>query len=107
MWVQKSDTNINTKPTVLCTPQSETVTLTEITTDTMCTSGTITDATSGGEKWLKNCRKNAFVEKHPSGHIKKIDRYVRNIYQIPFSHMKIYRCINTNLTYSLHVIKKS
>ena len=90
MWVQKPDTNINTKPTVLCTPQSGTVTLTETTTDTMCTSGTITDATSGGEKWFKNCRKNAFVEKYPSGHIKKIVRYVRNIYQIPFSHMKIY-----------------
>ena len=45
-----SDTNINTKPTVLCTPPSGTVTLTETTTDTMCTSGTITDATSGGEK---------------------------------------------------------
>ena len=44
------DTNINTKPTVLCTPPSGTVTLTETTTDTMCTSGTITDATSGGEK---------------------------------------------------------
>ena len=46
-----SDTNINTKKTtVLCTPPSGTVTLTETTTDTMCTSGIITDATSGGEK---------------------------------------------------------
>ena len=45
-----SYTNINTKPTVLCTAPSGTVTLTETTTGTMCTSGTITDATSGGEK---------------------------------------------------------
>ena len=49
MWVQTPDTNINTKPTVLCIPPSETVTLTETTTDTMCTSDTITDVTSGGE----------------------------------------------------------
>ena len=54
MWVQTPDTNINTESTVLCTPPSGTVTLTETTTDTMCTSGTITDATSGGEIWLKN-----------------------------------------------------
>ena len=92
MWVKAPDTNINTKPTVLCAPSSGTVTLTETTTDTMCTSGTITDATSGGEKWFKNCRKNAFVEKYLSGHMKKIVRYVRNIYWIPFSHMKI--CID-------------
>ena len=39
---------------------------------------------------LKTAEKNAFVEKCPSGHIKKSVRYVRNIYQIPFSHMKIY-----------------
>ena len=72
MWVQTPDTNINTKPTVLCTSQSGTVALTETATDTMCTSGTITDATSGREKWFENCRKHAFVEKYPSGHIKKL-----------------------------------
>ena len=72
MWTQTPDTNINTKPTVLCTSPSGTVTLTETTTNTMCTIGTITDATSGGEKWFKNYRKNAFVEKYPSGHIKKL-----------------------------------
>ena len=49
MQVQTPDTNINTKSTVLCTPPSGTVTLTE-TTDTMCTSGIITDATWGGQK---------------------------------------------------------
>ena len=50
MRVQTPDTNTNTQLTVLCTPPSGTVTLTETTTDTMCTIGTITDATSGGEK---------------------------------------------------------
>ena len=108
MWVQTSDTNINTKPIVLCTSQSGTVTLIETTTDTKCTSGTITDATSGGEKWFKNCRKNAFVEKYPSGHIKKncqiCKKYILNII---FIYENIYRCINANLTYSLHVIKKN
>ena len=72
----------------------------------MCTSGIITDATSGREIWFKNCRQNAFVEKYPSGDKKKIVRYVKDIYWISFSHMKrIDRCINTNLTYSWHVIK--
>ena len=50
VWVKAPDTNINTKSTVLCTASSGTVTLTETTTDTMCTGGTITDATSGREK---------------------------------------------------------
>ena len=89
VWVQIPDTNINTKSSVLCTPQSGTVTLTETTTDTMCTSGTITDATSGREKWFKNCRQNEFVEKYPSGHVKKNVRYVKDIYWISFSNMKI------------------
>ena len=89
VWVKAPDTNINTKSTVLCTTSSVTVTLTETTKDTMCTSGTITDATSGREKWFKNCRQNAFVEKYPSGHMKKIVRYVKDIYQISFSHMNI------------------
>ena len=56
MWTHTPDTNINTKPTVLCTLPSGTETLTE-TSDTMCTIGAITAATSGGEKWLKNCIK--------------------------------------------------
>ena len=89
VWVKAPDTNINTKSSVLCTPLTGTVTLTETTTDTMCTSGTITDATSGREKWFKNCRQNAFVEKYPSGHMKKIVRYVKDIYRISFSNMKI------------------
>ena len=89
VWVKAPDTNINTNSTVLCTASSGTVTLTETTKDTMCTSGIITDATSGREKWFKNCWQNAFVEKYPSGHIKKIVRYVKDIYQISFSHMKI------------------
>ena len=29
---------------------------------------------------IEKLHKNAFVEKYPSGHIKKIVRYVRNIY---------------------------
>ena len=89
VWVKAPDTNINTKSTVLCTPLSGTVTVTETTTDTMCTNGTITDATSCREKWFKNCRQNAFVEKYPSAHMKKIVRYVKDIYRISFSHMKI------------------
>ena len=44
------DTNINTKSTVVCTASSGTVTLTETTKNTTCTSGIITDATSGREK---------------------------------------------------------
>ena len=52
VWVKAPDININTKSTVLCTSSSETVTLTETTKDTMCSSGTITDATSGREKWF-------------------------------------------------------
>ena len=82
VWVNTPDTNINTKSTVLCTASSGTVTLTETTKGTMCTSGTITDATLGREKWFKNCRQNAFVKKYPSGHMKKIVRYVKDIYQI-------------------------
>ena len=89
MWVKAPDTNINTKSTVLCSAPSGTVTLTETTKDTMCTSGILTDATSGREKWFNNCRQNAFVEKYPSGHMKKIVRYVKDIYWISFSHMKI------------------
>ena len=50
-------TNINTKSTVLCTASSGTVTLTETTKDTMCTSGIITDATSGRENDLKTVDK--------------------------------------------------
>ena len=80
MGVQTPDTNINTKPTVLCTPQSGTVTLTETTTDTMHTSGTITDATSGGEKWFKKLQKKMHLKKNIHLDIlKKIVRYVRNI----------------------------
>ena len=56
VWVQKPDTNINTKSTVLYTASSGKVTLTETTKDAMCTSGIITDATSGREIWFKNCR---------------------------------------------------
>ena len=52
----------------------------------------------------KNDLKNAFVEKYPSGHIKKIMRYIRNIYQIPFSHMKIY--INVSIQIS-HIVYMS
>ena len=89
VWVKASETDINTKSTVLCTALSGTVTLTETTKDTMCTSGIITDATSGREKWFKNCRQNAFLEKYPSRHMKKIVRYVKDIYWISFSHMKI------------------
>ena len=89
VWVKAPETDINTKSTVLCTASSGTVMLTETTTDSMCTGGTITDATSGREKWFKNCRQNASVEKYPSGHMKKMVRYVKDIYQISFSHMKI------------------
>ena len=88
VWVNAPEIDINTKSTLLCSASSGTVTLTE-TRDTMCRKGMIADATSGREKWFKNCRKNAFVWKYPSGHLKKIDRYVRDIYWISFSHMKI------------------
>ena len=50
VWVKAPETDINTKFTVLCTASSGTVTLTETTTDTMCTSDIIIDATSGREK---------------------------------------------------------
>ena len=53
--------------------------LTETTSDTICTSGMTTDATSGREKWFKNFTDNAFVWKYPSWHMKKIDRYVTDI----------------------------
>ena len=81
--------DINTKSTLLCSASSGTVTLTETTRDTMCTSGMIADATSRREKLFKNYTQNAFVWKYPSWHMKKIDRYVRDIYKISFSHMKI------------------
>ena len=61
VWVKAPEIDINTKSTVLCTASSGTVTLTETTRDTMCTSGIIADATSGREKLFKNCRQNAFV----------------------------------------------
>ena len=34
----------------------------------------------GWRKMIEKLHKNAFVEKYPSGHIKKVVRYVRNIY---------------------------
>ena len=67
--------------------------LTETTTDTMCTSGIITDATSGGEKY-------------PSGHINKVVRYVRNIYRIPFSHMKIYIDVSIQISHIVYMSEK-
>ena len=42
------------------------------------------------EKKDLKLQKNSFVEKYPSGYMRKSVRYVRNIYQIPFSHMKIF-----------------
>ena len=47
------------------------------------------DATSGRENVFKNCTQDAFVWKYASWHMKKIDKYVRDIYQISFSHIKI------------------
>ena len=106
MWVQMSDTNINTKPIVLCRPPSGTVILTQKTIDTMCTSGTITDATLGGEKSLKNyikkhCRKIYIWTYSKNCYICK--KYISNTI---FTYENIYRCININFTYSLHAIKK-
>ena len=56
---------------------------------------------------IEKLHKNAFVEKYPSGHIKNncqiCQKYISNTI---FTFENIYRCINTNFTYSLHVIKK-
>ena len=61
VWVNAPGTNINAKSTVLCTESSETVTLTETTKDTMCTSGIITDVTSGREKRFKNLKNSCIL----------------------------------------------
>ena len=50
---------------------------------------------------------NAFVEKYPSGHIKKIVRYARNIYQIPFSHMKIYIDVSIQISHIVYMLYKT
>ena len=106
MWVQTPDRNTNTKSTVLCTPPSGTVILTETTTDTMCTSGTITDATSGGEKWLKNYIK-MHLDKNIHLNILKKLSYVRNIYRIPFSHMKIYIDVSIQISHIVYMLYKT
>ena len=53
--------DINTKSTLLGSSCSATVTLTETTSDTICTSGMTADATSGREKLFQNFTENAFV----------------------------------------------
>ena len=52
---------------------------------------------------IEKLHTNAFVEKYPSGHIKKIVRYVRNIYQIPFSHMKIYIDVSIQISHIVYM----
>ena len=56
---------------------------------------------------IEKLHKNAFVEKYPSGHMKKnyqiCKKYMSNSI---LTYENIHRCINTNFTYSLHVIKK-
>ena len=54
-------------------------------------------------KMIEKLHKNAFVEKYPSGHIKKVVRYVRNIYQIPFSHMKIYIDVSIQISHIVYM----
>ena len=89
VWVNSTQIDINSKSTLWGSSCSGTVTLTQITSDTICTSGMTGDATSGREKLLKNFTQNAFVWKYPSWHMKIIGWYVRDIYKISFSHMKI------------------
>ena len=52
---------MNTKSTLLGSSCSGTVTLTQTTSDMICTSGMTADATSGREKLFKNFTQNAFV----------------------------------------------
>ena len=52
---------------------------------------------------IEKLHKNAFVEKYPSGHIKKIVSYVINIYQIPFSHMKIYIDVSIQISHIVYM----
>ena len=55
---------------------------------------------------IEKLHKNAFVEKYPSGHIQKIVRYVRNIYQIPFSHMKTYIDVSIQISHIVYMPQK-
>ena len=50
---------------------------------------------------------NAFVKKYPSGHIKNCQICKKYILNTIFIYENIYRCINTNFTYSLHVIQNN
>ena len=52
---------------------------------------------------IEKLHKKAFVEKYPSGHIQKVVTYVRNIYQIPFSHMKIYIDVSIQISHIVYM----
>ena len=52
---------------------------------------------------IEKLHKKAFVEKYPSGHIPKIVRCVRNIYQIPFSHMKIFIDVSIQISHIVYM----
>ena len=88
VWVKAPEIDINTKSTVLCSASSGTMTLTQTTRDTMCTSGIIGDATSGKGTLFKTVGKMHLYENIHLD-IWKNDRYVKDIYQISFSHKKI------------------
>ena len=52
-----------------------------MTSDMILKSGLKTDATSGREKLLKNFIYSVFVWKYPSWHMKKIEKYIKDIYK--------------------------
>ena len=56
---------------------------------------------------IEKLHKKACVEKYPSGHIQKIVTYVRNIYQIPFSHMKIYIDVSIQISHLVYMPLKN